>query len=60
MATKKLGRDNSYRIVAPYVKWAPERMAMQGEIVDDLPQVSIPWLLAEGAIEVAAENQDGE
>lgn len=36
--------------------YPPERMIRAGEIVDDLPRSSVPWLLADGLIE---EVDDG-
>lgn len=41
----------SFKVLAPYIKYVPDRIAMQGEIVDDIPTVSAPWLVADGLIE---------
>lgn len=36
------------------------RRAEIGDVVDDLPKVSIGWLLAQGHIEEAAEPEGGD
>ncbi|HVW34050.1 MAG TPA: hypothetical protein VHL53_16055 [Acidimicrobiia bacterium] len=49
-----------YRVLRePYISYpsggpgGEERQAHAGDVVDDLPEVSIPWMLADGWIETA-------
>lgn len=42
----------SYRILKEYVAYGDKR-AVAGDVVDDLPDVSVGWLLSDGWIEKA-------
>lgn len=47
MAAKK-----KYRVLKA-ITWAPDRSAEADDIVDDIPEASVPWLLEQGVIELA-------
>jgi hypothetical protein len=47
-----------YRVLVG-LNYPPDRRAEPGDIVDDIPPVSIPWLLRDRAIE-AADAPDPE
>lgn len=39
------------------INYPPEKRAEPGDVVDDIPEKSLPWLLEEGIVEpVASEN----
>lgn len=43
-----------------WIDYPPDRTAEEGAVVDDLPPLTVPALLAQGLIEEAADNDNGE
>jgi hypothetical protein len=39
------------------INYPPERRAVEGDVVSDLPVVSIPWLLEVGWVEELSEKE---
>lgn len=46
-----MATPTQYRVLVG-LNYPPERRAEPGEVVQDLPKASVPWLLEQGYIEV--------
>ena len=44
-----------YRVLSPYLAYRDTR-AEQGDLVDDIPEGSVKWLLSDGCIEKVEED----
>lgn len=59
MTKSTRSRKARYKVLRE-LAYPPERRVAPGEIVDDIPEISVPWLLRDGLIEpVAEEVTDG-
>lgn len=52
-ATDPLGRKC-------WIEYAPDRVAKEGDVIDDLPPLVVPDLIAQGLIEEVAATENGE
>ncbi len=41
------------------INFPPDRRAEPGEVVDDIPEASVAWMLEQGVIEIASPKSKG-